>query len=132
MSLIAFAFQVIAINNYGRGLAGVKTFKIPKGLLTSFFFRRLQLRFILIYIMLPHSLKVHTFLIATFVCYYPGDLSAKSKAVIAGAAGGGALLLVIIVVIIIVIVFRFRRYVNYTDPYFFGLALILIPCSVSL
>ena len=132
MSLIAFAFQVIAINNYGRGLAGVKTFKIPKGLLTSFFFRRLQLRFILIYIMLPHSLKVHTFLIATFVCYYPGDLSAKSKSVIAGAAGGGALLLVTIVVIIIVIVFRFRRYVNYTDPYFFVLALILIPCTVSL
>ena len=74
-----------------------------------------------------HSLNVHTFLIATFVCYFLGDLSAKSKAVIAGAAGGGAPLLVIIVVIIIFIVFRFRRCVNYTDPYFFVLALILIP-----
>ena len=50
---------------------------------------------------------------------------------IAGAAGGGALLLVIIVVIIIVIVFRFRKCVNYTDPYFSVLALILIPSSVS-
>jgi len=68
---------------------------------------------------------------ATFVCYFLGDLSTKSKVLITGAAGGGALLLVIIVVIIIVIVFRFRWYVNYTDPYFFVLALILIPSSVS-
>ena len=61
MSLIAFACQVVAVNNYGRGLAGVKTFKIPKGLLTSFFFRRLQLRF---------SFFIHLFLLAFTECTY--------------------------------------------------------------